>query len=143
MTDTHHRAVIETTPATGNVLADVATERQRQEITFPDQHLPDGTSGHEEARRARDLYRRICDRKAGAGRVTWWDILREEYHEVGAETTPDALYDELIQTAAVAVRWAEDIRRRQAILAGAPTLDAAREARDQDDANTRPAGADQ
>lgn len=146
MTDaptTHHGTFLGgTTRPMGAVLADVVAERQAQETKFPDQHLPDGTSGHEEARRTRDMYRRVCQSQADNGRLTWWAVLREEFYEVGAETTPDALYAELIQTAAVAVRWAEDIRRRAALPAG-PTLDATMAARDQDDAATRSAGADQ
>lgn len=50
--------------------------------------------------------------EGGDGTVTWWHILREEVLEAAAESDPEALRAELIQVAAVAMKWAEAIDRR-------------------------------
>jgi hypothetical protein len=106
---------------TARVLLSIAEERERQDAKFPGQHLPDGTpdaadrmgleKALDQARRARDMWRRVCQAKTARGDVTWWDVLREEFWEVGAESDPQRLREELVQLAAVAVRWAEDIDR--------------------------------
>lgn len=106
---------------TARVLLSIAEERERQDAKFPSQHLPDGTpdaadrmgleKALDQARRTREMWKRVCKRKAANGTVTWWDVLREEFWEVGAESDPAALRAELVQLAAVAVRWAEDIDR--------------------------------
>jgi len=46
------------------------------------------------------------------GRVTWRAILEEEVAEAYAETDPEKLRAELVQVAAVAVKWVEAIDRR-------------------------------
>lgn len=50
--------------------------------------------------------------EGGDGTVTWWHILREEVFEAAAEEDPDKLRAELVQVAAVALKWAEAIDRR-------------------------------
>jgi hypothetical protein len=54
----------------------------------------------------------MTDAAAEAGVVTWRDILHEEVCEAFAETDPEALRAELVQVAAVAVKWVEAIDRR-------------------------------
>lgn len=128
MTDTpttalEHAALdLSTGKATARVLLDVAAERTRAEELFPDQHLPDGTpeNAHrigaakalELAEHTRDMFRKVCQDKAAHGTVTWWDVVREEFYEAGAETNPQNLRDELVQLAAMVVRWIEDIDLR-------------------------------
>lgn len=103
------------------VLLDVQYERHRQEAKFPDQHLPDGTGpttrvwGRRAEERA-NMARRLVDEHVAAGALTWHDVLDEEYLEALAEDDPIALRAELVQVAAVAVRWIEDIDRRQVSL---------------------------
>ncbi len=102
-----------------DVLAEVGTERERQESVWGEQNHPDGTgpnlgawgrygSMSELASEAR----RVCDRHAAAGTLTWFHILREEYAEAMAEDDPAKLRAELIQVAAVAVQWVAAIDRR-------------------------------
>lgn len=101
--------------STPSVLREVRQERRRQDEKFPGQRLPDGTSSDwpemldllHEAREENDH-----------GHATWASVAFEEVAE--AFTTDDltALRAELVQVAAVAVRWIEDIDRR----AGAEVL---------------------
>lgn len=93
------------------VLGEVASERRRQESKFPGQDLPDGT-GAEALKLYADIIRTGVDESAADGSLTWWDVLHEEWAECGAEADVELLRAELIQTAAVAVRWVEAIDRR-------------------------------
>jgi hypothetical protein len=93
-----------------DALEDVRDERRRQDVKFPGQSLPDGTDVA--WTRASDRAKALCERAAREGRLTWRHVLREEFWEAMAETDPDALRVELVQVAAVAVRWIEDIDRR-------------------------------
>ena len=93
------------------ILGEVAAERRRQEAKFPNQQLPDGT-GAEGLRMYADLARATCEQAASDGTLTWWDVLHEEWAEAGAEGDEAQLRAELIQVAAVAVRWIEAIDRR-------------------------------
>lgn len=97
---------------TADVLDEVATERQRQDAKFPDQKdLPDGTGQDHSATVAR-IARAACDEAAKGGRLTWRHILCEEYAEAMAETELPKLRAELVQVAAVAVKWIEWLDRR-------------------------------
>ncbi|GGP06721.1 hypothetical protein GCM10012278_31600 [Nonomuraea glycinis] len=96
------------------VLAEVAAERARQDETHGVQELPDGTGGGAAAAEA-GTARRETDAAAGAGTLTWRHILMEEVLEALAETDPDRLRAELVQVAAVAVKWTQALDRRQAM----------------------------
>jgi hypothetical protein len=96
------------------VLGEVAGERRRQEDRFPGQDLPDGTTGGAGHELYADVIRAGVDEAAFNGTLTWWDVLHEEWAEAGAEDAPQSLRAELIQVAAVAVRWIEAIDRRAA-----------------------------
>ena len=61
-----------------------------------------------------DAARLYTDQAAEYGRLTYADILREEFREALAEANPGRLRAELVQVAAVAVAWVEAIDRRQA-----------------------------
>lgn len=93
------------------VLTNVHAERRRQDAKWGEQHHPDGTST-EYYKPLADQARKDCDDLAGLDGVTWADILKEEFFEALAEEDPVKLRTELIQVAAVAVRWAEDIDSR-------------------------------
>lgn len=92
------------------VLQEVDLERHRQDQRWGEQNHPDGTSAQNRQKAA--AAKATCERKAAAGLVSWRDILLEEVHEAGAEEDPDALREELLQVAAVAVAWIEAIDRR-------------------------------
>jgi hypothetical protein len=90
-----------------NLLAAVRDERIEQERKFPDQHLPNGTG--EEFRALADQARVETDLAAEQGTVTWRHVLTEEFWEALAEEGSTRLRAELIQVAAVALRWAQDL----------------------------------
>ncbi len=99
------------TDETADALADVADERLRQVGTWGVQARPDGTS--ETYAVHADAAKLLTDQRAEAGTLTWADILSEEVLEAFSEEDHDALREELIQVAAVAISWAEDIDRRR------------------------------
>lgn len=99
------------------VLHAIHEERERQDIKFPDQRdLLDGTGG-ERARSVAATAKAQCDDATAAKRVTWKDVLREEYAEAVAEEDPAKLRAELIQVAAVCIKWIEAIDKRKPALA--------------------------
>jgi hypothetical protein len=104
------------------VLAEIGLETVRAGLKFGSQiELPDGT-GCEWAAFA-DAARAQTNRAAEDGTLTWVEVLREEVYEAFAESDPERLREELIQVAAVAVRWAQalDQRAAEAIVAGGDT----------------------
>ena len=97
---------------TRKVLTDVWAERVQQDDQWGEQNHPDGTSSAYVP--AAVAMQRGNDGLAAQGRITWMDILTEEFYEACAETDPALLREELIQVAAVAVAWVEAIDRRTA-----------------------------
>lgn len=108
------------TNTTTAVLYQVAAERGRQDQKWGEQNHPDGTG----KRIWPALFRLPMDESAGIakaqvdldasrGRSTYAGILLEEVFEVMAESDPQALREELVQVAAVAVQWVEAIDRRE------------------------------
>lgn len=62
----------------------------------------------------RDEYQRQNDAREEAGKPGIWSkILLEEVFEAMSETDPILLEDELVQVAAVAVAWLEDLQQRR------------------------------
>ena len=107
--------------ARAEILMDVVEERDRQNARWGEQNHPDGT-GPDKAITTPDAFygaqmaeqaREICEAKFNYGAGTWQHILQEEVCEAYA-ATGDALRNELIQVAAVAVAWVEAIDRRNA-----------------------------
>jgi hypothetical protein len=95
-------------------LYQIAEERARQDAKFPDQVLPSGTGGSWSEAHYRALLaimRNINDGHAESDEATWESILAEEFFEAMLESDPGKLREELIQVAAVAVRWVENIDR--------------------------------
>lgn len=93
----------------------VTAECGRQVAKWGVQQHPAGTgraADLDNARRAKAL----TDRHAETGDLTWRDILLEEVYEALAEPetseAAEALVNELVQSAAVAVSAAVDIERR-------------------------------
>lgn len=102
-----------------NPLDDIILERRRQEAKWGQQDLPDGDGTterlylHAEAEKAR------CDKAHDERRCTFAHVLREEVAEALAECAPDndperraRLRRELIEVAAVCVKWVESLDRR-------------------------------
>jgi predicted house-cleaning noncanonical NTP pyrophosphatase (MazG superfamily) len=96
--------------ALSRVLADIAGERDAQQRLWGPQEFPDG-SGPEYADRA-DAAKAECAAAAKRGGLTWRHILAEEFFEALAESDPERLRAELVQTAAVAVQWVQSLDRR-------------------------------
>ncbi|GAA3651956.1 hypothetical protein GCM10022224_013530 [Nonomuraea antimicrobica] len=93
------------------VLAEVTAERAAQDARFGMQVLPDGTGGAGAAGES-ERARRATDTAAEGGGLTWRHILAEEVMEAFAESDPERLRAELIQVAAVAVKWTQALDRR-------------------------------
>jgi hypothetical protein len=92
------------------VLADVTAERAAQDAMWGIQDIADGT-GPERTEAADQAKKDVSD-AAREGLLTWRHILLEEVLEAFAEDDPGALRTELIQVAAVAVKWAQALDRR-------------------------------
>ncbi len=99
-----------------SVLTEVADERARQDEKWGAvQHLPGGDgTGSLGQKVAAIMARDLCQARMNNRSDSWCDVLTEEYAEAMAESDPALLRAELIQVAAVAVKWVEDIDRRSA-----------------------------
>lgn len=95
------------------ILDEVRAERARQDRLWGQQDLPDGTGGEDRVTAA-DAAKALTDGAKEAGQLNYMLILREEFLEALAETDPEKLRAELIQVAAVTVKWIEGIDRRLA-----------------------------
>ncbi len=98
------------------VAEEVVWERYYQDKKWGEQNHPDFTPGFAGIPCAAGA-RRSCEVKASDGSISWADILIEELAEALDEAkvgNVEALREELIQVAAVAVSWAEAIDRRKA-----------------------------
>ncbi|WP_433324323.1 hypothetical protein [Spirillospora sp. CA-294931] len=93
-----------------DVLADVAAEREAQDRLWGIQEFPDGSGP--EFNQAAEQAKDECRTAWSEGRLTWRHVLTEEFHEALAESDPELLRTELVQTAAVAVKWIQSLDRR-------------------------------
>ncbi|WP_222721500.1 nucleoside triphosphate pyrophosphohydrolase [Actinomadura sp. HBU206391] len=93
-----------------DVLGDVTRERAAQDALWGVQEFPDGT-GTEYAADA-ERAKAACRTAWSEGELTWRHILTEEFLEALAESDPERLRAELVQTAAVAVKWVQALDRR-------------------------------
>ena len=93
---------------------EVHAEIHRAWVKFgPQYNLPDGADPALYAAAA-DVQKQIVDNSALSGTLGWADILLEEVYEAIAEPDPARLRAELLQVAAVAMRWIDtiDVRAR-------------------------------
>lgn len=90
------------------ILLDIADERRRQVNKWGVQHHPDGTVREGDAE-IEAAAKQLTDEASVAGTVTWRDIFLEEVCEA-LNAEGDHLVVELVQCAAVAVAWIEDMR---------------------------------
>lgn len=86
----------------------VLKEMQRQVELFGVQHLPNGT-GKPIDEVMLQFARSDFELERTNDMLTWRSVLKEEYHEVLAETNNQKLKTELIQVAAVALSWVRDL----------------------------------
>lgn len=93
------------------IVAEIVRERRRQDQSHGFIDLPDGTGGEDAIRRA-ELAKRACDILAESKSVTWADVFVEEVLEVLAESEGAKLRTELIQVAALCVKWVQWIDLR-------------------------------
>lgn len=100
------------------VLAEIAAERGAQDALWGVQEFPDGTGPAYEDRA--DEAKRACAAAWTAGELTWRHVLAEEFFEALAEADPERLRTELVQTAAVAVKWVQSLDRRHGAMAHHP-----------------------
>lgn len=97
---------------TAEVLHEVFGERSRQDALWgTDRTIPDGTGERDDAVLA-EASKRLCDAADASGDLTWRHILEEEVYEAFAEKDARKLRTELLQVAAVAAAWIEDLDRR-------------------------------
>ena len=105
-----------------SVLGRVIAERRRQDADWPDDdHLEDRTGPWERLFGGWDgaHFSQICEhvkRRNDApafAETGWSDLLLEEVFEACQETEPQRIVAELIQTAALAIKWAETIESRR------------------------------
>lgn len=90
----------------------VKDEMERNLKRWGEQNHADGTCPKAYYRKLTDC-RYFNQEAVKDNRLTWKLILEEEVLEAFCETDPQRLQDELIQVAAVALQWAEAIKRRK------------------------------
>jgi hypothetical protein len=95
------------------IAKDILDERLRQADKYPQSEsgLPDGTGGGARATWEAQS-KAACDRAEREGRLTFAHIFEEEASEVLNATDPEKLRTELVQVAAICVKWAADLDRR-------------------------------
>ncbi|GLW66527.1 hypothetical protein Arub01_47710 [Actinomadura rubrobrunea] len=103
----------ETTGSLDRVLADIADERAAQDRRWGPQEFPDGTGPEHAA--AAERAKRACAEASRRGELTWRHVLTEEFCEALAESDPARLRAELVQTAAVAVKWIQSLDSRHGV----------------------------
>lgn len=94
------------------IQAEVLAEIQHAWTKFGNQFdVPNGT-GYAWQKHEAELSRMACQSAFSTGDGTWHAILHEEVAEAFAESDPARLRAELIQVAAVALRWIDAIDSR-------------------------------
>lgn len=108
-----------------DILHEIFHERRRQEDKWGEQNHADGTGDEwtrvlipflwkeDRAAHIAQMAKRHCERKALGESLTFLDITLEEIAEAFAETDPELLRAELVQTCAVLVNWVGAIDRRK------------------------------
>lgn len=108
--------ILDAPPFEAQVLADVSHERRMQDAKWGAdweklKQLPNGT-GKAAQRAEAEIAKAACEAAFRDGRGSFALILLEEVAEAMAESDPDKLRAELVQVAAVAVKWIEALDRR-------------------------------
>jgi hypothetical protein len=98
------------------ILVEIANETVSQDEKWGPQRHPSGTDTNYWTPGA-NAAKRVNERAAETGSLTWREILTEEVYEAFAEEDPALLRAELIQSAAVIAQWVADLDRRAALSA--------------------------
>lgn len=94
---------------------EVVAEADRGRRLFPKAvDYPDGTRNGGMNLVQREQAKNACDRAAREDRCTFAHVLAEEFWEAMCEEDRDALRTELVQVAAVALQWIENLDARMA-----------------------------
>lgn len=100
-------------PVVAEILADVADERLRQlRMWGVQRHLDLSPTTRRDAPFVEARTRAYNQDAANDGVSTWDGILLEEVYEALNAPTPELMAKELVEVAAVAVAWVEDLRSR-------------------------------
>lgn len=101
---------------TKDILREVEKERARQDEKWGEQHHLDDAGP-----KSRELFTVLANnwkkenaQRVQSDRLSWDGILAEEVYEALSEEDPDKKIEELVQVAAVAVVWIEDLISRKA-----------------------------
>ncbi len=95
------------------IFDEIESELARAVAKYPDcERLPDGTGDCNARITYRAIAQNACDRAYREGRLTHAHVLEEEIAEVMAESDPVALRKELIQSAAMILKWLRDLDGR-------------------------------
>lgn len=97
-----------------NAAALVAQKRAKNALKWGEQNWPNGTGPSERRTRRREAAWAEVDSGVKSGRVTYYQILREEFAELACEADDERVLAELIDVAAVALDWADAVLRRNA-----------------------------
>lgn len=92
------------------ILNEIAKERIRQDSIHGEQNLPI-KQDYPIYKKMAEVAKGICDDNLRDGKITWLNILEEEFWEVFAEDDPQKQAEELIQVAAVCVSMIECLKR--------------------------------
>ena len=106
------RTVVADSSAMANAFCSILVERRRQDYLFPGEKLIDGTAG-QSARALAEAVRRAGDQLNNTQDNSFAHVLTEEVLEALVEKDLEPLRAEVVQVAAVAVKWIEDIDRRR------------------------------
>lgn len=94
------------------ITADVFREIERAEKKHPrTENMPDGTRNGGMNLVQRTQATNSCDRATREGRVTFAQVLEEEFWEAICEEDKAKLRAELVQVAAVTIRWLAKLDR--------------------------------
>lgn len=95
------------------ILREVDNQLHAQIEKWGVQDHPDGTQEDEDYADLAELSKAYCEKVRSEGKMTWAHIIDEELAEALAEPAGSKnLRTELIQVAAVAVAWVENLDRR-------------------------------
>ncbi|HEV3059673.1 MAG TPA: hypothetical protein VGY48_15590 [Vicinamibacterales bacterium] len=94
------------------ITADIMREIERAEKKHPHtENMPDGTRNGGMNLVCREQAQLSCDRATREGRVTFAQVLEEEFYEAICEEDKVKLRAELVQCGAVVIRWLAKLDR--------------------------------
>ena len=96
------------------ILRDISQEALRASVKHAGtDDMPDGTRDGGMNVVCCKQAKQSCDRAARGGYLTFAKVLEEEFYEAMCEEDPEKLREELVQVAAVCIRWIAKLDRTQ------------------------------